>query len=439
MFRALRILIALSVTLTITAASVGQASHTRAATKQVLTVTYADPIVDPALYLNAKTKSTAPANYARAVQTQKLLNAFYRIHPDYTVQFLNYGWSDVLRQKILLKVAAGLAPDVIVGEDFIPEFARLGVLSPLPSSLMSVLAPGPASGGVYNGKLYAIPCATGIFELFYNKALFRKAGLNPNNPPKTWDEWLTDSKKIAALGNGISGTTVEANTGLGAAYRLAPFLRQMGGDFATQDGATITFNTPANVKALTFLRQLAQTAAPGVTSIVDEGKFFTSTWWAGKAGFVVEGPWDIQSSQQFHLDFGVAPLPVGPGGHPANVIVGSTLYGVTKLSQHQQAAVDFVTLLARYDIAKGYYDASGRLPAVTSVLNKVVVRQGYPINIFATGIQQPNITPLPVYAANTQKVWSTWYDAQLAALATSQPIAQILSTAQSTAEGLLQQ
>lgn len=413
---------------------------THAASKQILTVIVANPYYDPAQYLNDKTKKATPDIYADAQMTQAVFNMFYKQHPDYVIQPHDWGWSDQLRQKILLNVAAGNVPDVIVGEDFIPEFAREGILAPIPgASLSTSLASGPLSGGMYNGKIYAVPAETGIFELYYNKALFRKAGLDPNAPPTTWDQWLADSKKIAALGNGISGTTIEGGTGLGAAFRLAPFMRQLGGDFTSRDGSKITFNSPANLKALTFLRQLAQTAAPGVTALTDEGKFFGSTWWANKAGFVVDGPWEVGSSVQNKLDFGVAPLPIPAGGHPANVVVGNQMFAVTKLAKHQQAAFDYLRILASEAAARLNYRTTGRLPANLKVLNTDVQNSGGPITVFVKGLQVPGITPLPSYLANPQKVWDEWYNVQLAALATTQSIPSALSQAQSNAEALLQQ
>jgi ABC-type glycerol-3-phosphate transport system substrate-binding protein len=411
-----------------------------AAGKIVLTVTVANPYLDPAVYLNAKTKATDIGSYKAAQMTRDVFNLFYKMHPDYVIKPLNWGWSDPLRQKILLNIAAGNTPDVIVGEDFFPEFARDGILEPINlGSLQNELAPGTLSVGMYQGKTYAVPAESGIFALFYNKTLFRKAGLDPANPPATWDQWLADAKKIQALGNGISGAPIEANTGLGAAFRVVPFMRQLGGDFMNKDSTQLTFNSAANAKALAFLRQLENTAVPGTASITDEGKYFAQ-WWSGKDGFVIDGPWEIGSSDQNKLDYGVAPLPLPAGGHAANVVVGNQMFAVPKMAKHKQAALDFVRLLGTQQAALLNYNATGRLPANLKVLDYVVANAaGGPMATFAEGIKVPGITGLPAYPANPQEVWNEWYKAQLAAIGTNQSIPQVLATAQSNAELLLQQ
>src|SRR5579883_1282477 len=442
MSRVLRILASLVVLVSVLAGSARpfHASTAAAASKKVLVMTLANPYVDPAIYLNDKTKKTDPADYSNAQLTKRIFAMYYKMHPGYVIKPVNWGWSDALRQKILLNVAAGTGPDVITGEDFFPEFARDGILVPVElGPLQKEIAPATLSVGMYDGKTYAVPAESGIFELFYNKTLFKQAGLDPNKPPATWDQWLADSKKIAALGHGISGTATEVNTGLGASFRLAPFMRQVGGDFTSKDGMKITFNSPGNLKAFTFLRQLTATQVPGLSSATDEGKWFAAGWWANKAGFVVDGPWEIASSQQFKLNFGVAPLPVAPGGHPANVVVGNQMFAVMKASKNQQAALDLVRIFGTEAASRLNYKYTGRLPINLNVLNNDVMKAGGPISVFAEGLKVPGITGLPAYPANPANIWDIFYNLQVAALATNQPIANLLATAQSNAEAQLAQ
>ena len=48
----------------------------------------------------------------------------------------------------------------------------------------------------YDGRQYAIPYDTDVRVLYYNKALFRQAGLDPDRPPKTWSEMREYSRKL---------------------------------------------------------------------------------------------------------------------------------------------------------------------------------------------------------------------------------------------------
>lgn len=437
MKRALRALGAVGLTLApLWVGAVAPTTH--AASTQTLTVVIdGGNLVDLKQNDNAQTKKTSYPAYLAAQFTKQLYQTFEKTHPGYTIQpITTWGWSDQLRQHILLSVASGSAPDVIVGEDFIPEFVRDGILAPLPlGDERQTIVPGPLNPGMAHGQVYAVPNVTGTFALFYNKALFRRAGLDPNTPPTTWDQWLTDSKKIGALGHGISGTAIEGNTQLGATFRLAPFMRQLGGDFTSADGSTITFNSPANLKALTFLRRLTATSAPGLSALTDEGKFF-NYWWTGKVGFVVDGPWEVASSQANNLSFGVAALPLPAGGHPANVVVGNKLWAVPRLAKHQQAAIDFIKLLVSYQEQK---INPGVLATNKTVLNGVIAHNTGGLGTFATQLKGANVAPLPTYTANPAKVWDEWYNVQTAALATNSSISAALATAQSNAQALLQQ
>lgn len=65
----------------------------------------------------------------------------------------------------------------------------------------------------------------------YNKDLFRKAGLDPNKPPKTWPELYEYAKKISALGDDIYGYRVDA-----ADWLIEAYIWQFGGEIISEDG-----------------------------------------------------------------------------------------------------------------------------------------------------------------------------------------------------------
>jgi raffinose/stachyose/melibiose transport system substrate-binding protein len=59
----------------------------------------------------------------------------------------------------------------------------------------------PATGGTkWQGKTWVYPIDTRVYPIVYNKALFKKAGLDPNKPPLTWAALLADAKKLKAAG-----------------------------------------------------------------------------------------------------------------------------------------------------------------------------------------------------------------------------------------------
>jgi ABC-type glycerol-3-phosphate transport system substrate-binding protein len=105
-----------------------------------------------------------------------------------------------------------------------------------------------------DGKVYGLPWRNYSMGLLYNRALFTKAGLDPANPPKTWDEVRTAAKKITALGDGVAGygDYSKSNTG---GWHFTAELYAIGGEVAVKDGTTwkAAFN---NDKGKQVLRQL---------------------------------------------------------------------------------------------------------------------------------------------------------------------------------------
>ncbi|REE82637.1 carbohydrate ABC transporter substrate-binding protein (CUT1 family) [Paenibacillus taihuensis] len=355
--------------------------------------------------------------------------------PGITIKYIDKGWADTLRQAIMVSVMGGNPPDVADGEDFIPEFARIGALLEVPEDVASQLAPGPMKAAMHDGKPYAVAQMTGVFSLIYNKDVMSKVGLDPNTPPKTWDEWLDMSKKATANGKGQYYGTIVQNMGLGGAFRLAPFMRQVGGDFTTPDWSQVTFDSPENVKALTFLRDLAKTSPPGSTSMTDEGQFFNLLN-SGKVAFAVNGPWHIAwGKANGCVNCGFAPLPVPEAGKTGNVIVGNTLFYALKQSKHPEAAVEFLKIIASQEYQEMEANATGRLPANMEAGKNVDLLKTYPeLQVFDDIVANEQSSPLPVYAKNGPQIWEAWYKAQDITLTTDKPIEDALKEAQKTAE-----
>lgn len=86
-----------------------------------------------------------------------------------------------------------------------------------------------------DGKVYGLPWRNYSMGLLYSKTLFTKAGLDPANPPKTWDEVRDAAKKITALGEGVAGygDYSKSNTG---GWHFTAELFSVGGEVAVKDG-----------------------------------------------------------------------------------------------------------------------------------------------------------------------------------------------------------
>jgi multiple sugar transport system substrate-binding protein len=166
-----------------------------------------------------------------------------------------------------------------------------------------------------DGKRYGLPFDGDTHVLFYNKEILARNGIT--EPPKTWDEYLADTKLITQneSANGVYGAAVFGQKSpliLGAAFanRLAGF----GGEFLDKDGKPV-INSPEAVQAAQALVDVNPYALP--TPAETDFGAGNSAWFAGKVGFIEN--WtdlgvrseDPSSGSEVAGKWGVSFLPTG--------------------------------------------------------------------------------------------------------------------------------
>ncbi|QQO09906.1 ABC transporter substrate-binding protein [Breznakiella homolactica] len=151
----------------------------------------------------------------------------------------------------------------------------------------------------WQGELYGLPynCSNPI--LYYNKDLFRAAGLDPDRPPQTWDELYEYAKKISALGSDIYGFSIERGSG----WITQGYTWQFGGDWIAKDNSTVLWTQPGAVEALTFMQKMYN---EGIAVYMGGNTLNYS----GKCGMTVDSTAVLTNTiQSVSFDVGVAPLP----------------------------------------------------------------------------------------------------------------------------------
>ena len=185
--------------------------------------------------------------------------------------------------KYTVESAAGQAPDVFHVHAFsLPMFFSKGYAMDL-TPFIEKEGPGfmdawyelPKKLMEYNGKVHAMPGDYMTMVLFYNTEMFKAAGLDPNKPPKTWDEFLAYAKKLTRDTNGDGkvdqwgfGTVGAKDPGF--SLRFGPFLWSFGADYLTPDMKKSALNTPEALAAFTFFVELYtkyKVVPPGLTAM----------------------------------------------------------------------------------------------------------------------------------------------------------------------------
>jgi multiple sugar transport system substrate-binding protein len=235
------------------------------------------------------------------------------------------------------------------------------VLSP---AVKSDLLDAFVKSGSYQGKMYGMPDLSSARALFYNKAMFAKAGIA--GPPKTWDEFEADAKKLQGLGNGSIGYAMPLGPEE-AQGEFSIWTFNNGGDW--KSGDTWTINSPQNVETLSFVKKLAVQDKvtqnnPGRTNRADAFNLFKS----GNVGMVVGfSPLAADLDKDKKVSYGVAPMPVKGGGQPQTFGVTDYLMAFKKPG-NQEAVKAFYDLYYQKDQVNRFIKSEGFLPVTKTGL-----------------------------------------------------------------------
>ena len=284
---------------------------------------------------------------------QAVIDAFQKAHPTIKINYESVPF-DSLASTIDARVANKDGnPDVYwADQPRISALAARGEAEDLTNAFSGSKAnfvPTAYDAGVYQDKLWALPIANSTQLLYYNKSLVKQAGLsNPSasaDQRMTWEQLAANAKKAKSAGAQYGFLFGQFDR----YYQLQPLPMQLGGSAgATGDGnLTPDIASEPWVRAFTWYRSLfADGAAPkGVTSEQTDPAFL-----AGRAAYMVQGPWLLPQLTESKVDWGVAPQPVFEGGKPVTP-TGSWSLAMNPFSKQKEAAAIFIKWMA---IDNGY-------------------------------------------------------------------------------------
>ena len=277
-------------------------------------------------------------------------------------------------QKFGTAAASGTAPDVAsIDLVFLPYFASQGALEDITSladslSYKDALSPAHRKLATYEGKTYALPFTAEASVLYYNKDLFKKAGLDPNKPPSDYAEMIADAKKIRALGKNTYGFAFAGACGGCNVFEFTPHVWASGGDVLSQDGKKATLNTPQVADALKLYRDMwtAGVMPPAVKT--DAGNLQATAFSSGKVGMTPLGAFAIATFKKAKINFGVAPIP-GKDGSSASFAGGDEI-AIPAGSKNKAGAREFVKW-ATGEQAQTVLAKQGIVPVRTDLVNKI--------------------------------------------------------------------
>lgn len=355
-------------------------------------------------------------------------------YPDYDMQYVDWGWGETLDEKQRALFAAGSAPDIVAGETFMPTYANEGLLEPLPQDIIDSVDP---TFLLYDkeGKAVAVSYKTSIFMLFYNKDLLKAAGLDPETPPTTWDEWKTMSDQVTAAGNGeFWGGGIPSFPHAGGALRATPFFRMNGTDFAV-DGV-INLQDPKLQEVLQYIRDMNYNFPAGLGNGSDENPLWDAFNKDKTIAFVVQGSWQGSDASRDGVNWGVAPLPTRDGTQ-GNCTVGSVYLAVPKDAKHKDESFNIIRETLKLDNEKVWLEGS-YCPAIKQIIDDPsYYKDDVALEIEMSVIKNGTYTGVAVFPKNDSAIWEVINQKVLARTTmTEDPIAAICNDALSEIEPL---
>lgn len=307
---------------------------------------------------------------ARIKAMNELIKRFEAANPGIKIKHTTFPYADY-QTKIAAAVPAGQGPDVVqLYYGWLDNFVGAKFIQPLPRDAF----PHDVIEREFypivqtmkrDGEYYGLPTAVRTLALFYNKKLFQEAGLDPNKPPQTLDEYLEAAKKTVkrdAAGNMLSAGAVIDMPGQDLHWWREVLLRQMGGKPYSDDSKTVAYDSEAGAKALNWYADLQRVHKVGQAGFMDEGQ---AAFRAGRAAMTVDGSFRLGAFGGIkNFEWGVAELPASADGKRSNF----ASYWVNAITAKPtgaklEAAKKFMAFTTSPEAMQVWLDMVGELPA----------------------------------------------------------------------------
>ena len=311
--------------------------------------------------------ATDPQGHAN----RAIVDAFERAHTDIrleSAQGLQIG-GQAAESNLLLAFAGGTAPDVVyVNFRSSASYIQQGFLMPLDdylrrdpqvlAGIQPTLLPILKDAG--HGRIYSVPFLAAVQALYYRKDMFQAAGLDPDRPPRNWDEFYADSQALTDQPKGVWGFEFGTDSDA-SAYWWINFLWQAGGEVIKRNPKgqwVAAFNTPEGVTALEFYRKLLTAPWKGkdgktYIGVATHSSTLGQDRAAGKVAMWFQYQSNVIANQADATQIspsvvGIAPMPKGPTGITANE-ANAYMWGISsqiKDPRIREAAWQFVKFMA---------------------------------------------------------------------------------------------
>ncbi|KPJ89678.1 MAG: hypothetical protein AMS17_01080 [Spirochaetes bacterium DG_61] len=296
---------------------------------------------------------------------ERMVQEYNNENPDIKVKLIFQGLYNDMKTKLLTASKTNDFPDIAqVAIEYLDVFVYEKEIEPITSLISeedrSDILPQFWNGVTREREIYAFPFNQSVQVLYYNRDAFRKSGIDPDKPPKTWNQVIEYGKKLTKDFNndGIIDQWAVLIS-LEGVFGFTPLIRQVGGEFLNEERTVALFNSEEGVKVMKLVQDMAYryrimpsnwTLFEGTNAFL-QGKIAMGPITCAGIKFAEENlPWEL----------GIAPLPFVE--NKSVLLGGAGIVIFTRAVKKKRAAFHFIQWLTSKENTIRWHEQTGYLP-----------------------------------------------------------------------------
>jgi multiple sugar transport system substrate-binding protein len=326
-----------------------------------------------------------------------------------------------ISDKFAVAVTSGDVPDILdLDLVLAPKFIELGALLDITDKVTAAgitdFNPKFLDLGVKDNQTYMVPFSADVSALYYNKDIFKAAGLDPEKTPKTWDEFqaavqkIADAKLKAADGAPIYAFSAASDPGA-KMFCDMPFVWTNGGNWLDAEGNVI-IDSKESKEGVAYLAKIETTeglSPPNPASYTWDNKM--NDLESGHVAIVCTGSYAINEikTKAPNINFGTMLFPSPKGDNPSSFI-GGDMIGIPAQGHHPDEAWEFIQFALSQGVQVDIWSKNG-MPSVRESMRENDYFNAEPrFYTFSDGVKYGQV-PKTIFYNDFYEPWGTaWTD-----------------------------
>ena len=324
---------------------------------------------------------------------------------------------DAYQQKVATAAGADQLPDIVSSDVvYTPNYVAKGLFRDLTAEIDALpfkdeLAPGHMAVGTLDDKMYAVPHDLDLSAIFYNKVLFRQAGLDAENPPTDLGGWMDAAAAVDALGGDVNGFYFGGNCGGCMLFTTWPSVWADGGSPLSDDGLSSRLDSGAAEGVYGSYRQAWEDGLAPDAAQTETGATFGTPFGTGNIGWQMLGATAYNTYPVSDvLEVGVAPIPGIDGGE--STFLGGDTLSIAATSENAPAAWDFLSWSVSDEAQVEVLAKNGNITARTDLADNEYSQADPNVVLFNSLVavgETPNSPNFGAVYNDANGPWNTYY------------------------------